>query len=132
MHRIYPYIRCLIFLLTAAEQVARQEQLKINNSWVQIKLMKSTVLLPVLQGPFEENMFLVSGLPASFTDEEDLKSFFAEEKPHSEIQVSFCRHNPGAAMIQFIHEPGITCDLVTLGESTIFFKLSTNIVNVSV
>jgi len=79
--------------------------------------MKSTVLLPVLQGPFEDNMFLVSGLPASCTDE-DLKTFFAEEKTHNEIQVSFCRHHSEAATIQFIHEPGITCDLVVLGEST--------------
>ena len=61
--------------------------------------------MPFVQGPFEENLVLVSGLPLRCTGAE-LETFFSAPNIHIGIQQVTFSLTPGVAMLQFTHNSG--------------------------
>ena len=92
-------------LHTGASQVVQKEPLIFNNTRLEVKLMTPPKYMPVVPGPFEENLVLVSGLSPMCTDE-DLKAFFTAQDTHSAIQHVTFSLKQGIAMLQFTHPPG--------------------------
>ncbi|KAI0242558.1 hypothetical protein LSAT2_012859, partial [Lamellibrachia satsuma] len=87
-----------------ASQVVQKEPLIFNNTRLEVKLMTPPKYMPVVLGPFEENLVLASGLSPMCTDE-DLKAFFTAQDTHSAIQQVTFSLKQGIAMLQFTHPP---------------------------
>ena len=91
--------------LVAASRVAQKEGLTFDGRHIQVKLMRPTMPLPVLEGPFEDNLIFVSGLSPKCT-RDDLGTFFSVGNTHSDIQQVTFGMRPGEAMLQFSQPPG--------------------------
>ena len=75
-------------------------QTKPYDAEVKVKLMTAPMSAPIIQGPLEENVVLVSGLSPECTDV-DLTEFFSAPNAHNEIQYVTFSFQPGVAMVQF-------------------------------
>ena len=76
---------------------------KINGACVQVKPMKPTRYVPLVEIPWEERAVRLSGLSPHCT-EDDLKTFFTKANAKIE-RVMFCQ-TPGIAVLQFAEPPG--------------------------
>ena len=84
-------------LRTAARRVV---QMKPYDAEVKLKLMTPPMSAPIVHGPFEENLVLVSGLSPECTSV-DLTDFFSAPNARNEIQRVTFSSQPGVAMLHF-------------------------------
>jgi hypothetical protein len=89
----------------AASRVAQKEGLTFEGSRIDVKLMRPSRSLPVVEGPFEDNLIFVSGLSPKCT-RDDLGTFFSVGNTHSDIEQVTFGMRPGEAMLQFTQPPG--------------------------
>ena len=89
----------------AASRVAQKEELTFDGRRIQVKLMRPSMSLPVVEGPFEDNLIFVSGLSPKCTSD-DLDTFFSVGNTHNGIQQVIFGMRPGEAMLQFTQPPG--------------------------
>lgn len=86
--------------------MAQKELQVVKDVQVEVHLMKPVMYMSDVPGPFEDGVFLVSGLSPKCTSE-DVKAFFSTPHPDSEIEQVIFPQQPGVAVLQFSHSaPG--------------------------
>lgn len=76
------------------------DPLVVNNATVHVELMRPLMYLPDVQGPFEECIFLLSGISPKCTSD-DVKAFVSIPDVGNEIERVIFTQQPGVAMLQF-------------------------------
>ena len=89
--------------LSGASRVAQKAPLVILGAQVQVKLMRPSIHLTDVQGPFEDDTFLLSGVCLRCTGY-DVKKFFSIDSD-SEVQQVIFTQQPGVVMLRFAYPP---------------------------
>ena len=111
---------CFPFLV-AASRVAQKEGLTFDGRHIQVKLMRPSMTLPVVEGPFEDNLIFVSGLSPKCT-RDNMDTFFSVGNTHNDIQQVIFGMRPGEAMLQFSQPPGNHLSRIAIGSKSNFSR----------
>jgi len=84
--------------------VAQKGHHVVNDAQVDVKLMTPVMYLSEVQGPFEDGVFLLSGMSPMCTGE-DVRKFFSTPDVDSEVQEVIFTQQPGVAVLQFDYPP---------------------------
>ena len=99
--------------VTVAWRVAQVGRHFVKDVQVHVKLMTPVMYLSEVQGPFEEGVFLLSGISPKCTVD-DVIQFFSTPDVDSEVQQVIFTQQPGVAMLEFDYPPpGNGCLYIT-------------------
>ena len=86
--------------------MAQKESIVIDHATVHMKLMRPPLCITDVHGPFEDDMFLLSGVSPKCTSD-DVKTFFSTPNVGSETERVIFTQQPGVVMLQFSYpSPG--------------------------
>ena len=89
--------------VTVATRVAQNGRHFVKDVQVHVKLMTPVMYLSEVQGPFEDGVFLLSGISPMCTGE-DVRKFFSPDVD-SEVQEVIFTQQPGVAVLEFDYPP---------------------------
>ena len=90
--------------VTVARRVAQKGHHVVNDAQVDVKLMTPVMYLSEVQGPFEDGVFLLSGMSPVCTGE-DVRKFFSTPDVYNEVQQVIFTQQPGVAVLEFNYPP---------------------------